>query len=213
MSISILEQKLYKSNFKSEESRFSILFSLHSFLTSHKEVPCFYIQDNNLNISRLLQKVLFSDISNINEFNSNNIRSLGISKKFYSSLTNEEINEIIDMVEDIIRNGLGKGFMHYEKLRISPEDNCPMLNILTSKLDNNSEYEYLIKILQKRLDESQKYLHKINNVFTSGERNYHPSIISKSYTMLFEKSWKNNWMSQTNYLQDSTSNILILEDI
>lgn len=213
MSITILEQKLYKSNFKSEEARFNILFSLHAYLSKHKEVPSFYIQQNNLNVFNLIDKVLFSDISNLIELNSENIKSLGMPKKFFSSLSYEETDEILEMIEDIICNGLGKGFIHYEKLRIYPEENCLLLKILTSEKNNNLQYEHLIRILEKRLFEAKKYLSQINANFTEGERNYHPSIISKSYSLLFEKSWKNSWMSNSNYMTDLTSNILILEDV
>lgn len=214
MSLSILEQKLYKSNFKNEEQRLNILVSLHSHLTKHKGVPSFYIAENNLNINSFLNKILFSEINNLIEINSLNLKTLGIPQKYLSTLSSEDRFEILEMIEDVLSNGFGKGHVHYEVLRLSPQNNCPVLEILKSNLQNTIEFAYLIKKLNFRLSEANKYLFQIENIFSSGERNYHPSTISKSYSLLVEKSWKNNWMSHENYIDSNIpSSILILEDL
>lgn len=209
----MLEQKLYKSNFKTEECRYNILYSLHASLTKHKDVPSFYISYDNIDLQKLIDKVLLSDILDLNNFNSLNVKSLNISQKYFYSLTHEDKVEIIEMIEDILSNGLGKGYIHYERLRLIPCSDCNLSNIIKSN-DKNLNYNLLLNKLHSRLFEANRYLNQINNFFSQGERNYHPSVISKSYSLLMEKSWKNSWMSRVNYLcNDLPSNIILLEDI
>jgi hypothetical protein len=72
--------------------------------------------------------------------------------------------------------------------------------------------------LYKRIDDSQIYIETLNKVFTSGNRRYNPTILSKSYELLLEKNWRNNWAHNSNYLilpdeEALLSNLLFMEEI
>jgi hypothetical protein len=90
--------------------------------------------------------------------------------------------------------------------------------IKTQSVSNTDKYAKLLSLLSKRIDDSEVYSETLNKVFTSGNRRYNPSILSKSYELLLEKNWRSNWAHNSNYLilpdeEALLSSLVFMEEI
>jgi hypothetical protein len=221
-NLSSIEQKLYRANFKSEDLRQQSYLAVHATVSRNKEVPRAYIvnkQHSESDLDRVLTHLLIIDHTKSVELTNKLITSLQISTKQILSLNAEEKEELLATIEDLLLNGWGKGEVYYEKLRLSPNNQCNLTDwIKTQKTINLEKYAKLLSLLSKRIDDSQIYIETLNKVFTSGNRRYNPTILSKSYELLLEKNWRNNWANNSNYLilpdeEALLSNLLFMEEI
>ncbi len=221
-NLSNIEQKLYRANFKSEDLRQQAYLAVHATISRNKEVSRTYIlnkQHSEFELDKVLAHLLFIDHTKGVELTNRLISSLQISTKQIISLNAEEKEELIFMVEDLLLNGWGRGEVYYEKLRLSPNNQCCLSNwIKTQSVSNTDKYAKLLSLLSKRIDDSEVYSETLNKVFTSGNRRYNPSILSKSYELLLEKNWRNNWAHNSNYLilpdeEALLSSLVFMEEI
>jgi len=220
--LSNIEQKLYRTNFKSEDLRQQAYLAVHATVSRNKEVSRTYIvnkQHSESELDKVLTHLLFIDHTKCVELTNKLIASFQISTKQIFSLNAEEKEELLLMVEDLLLNGWGKGEVCYEKLRLSPNNQCSLsLWLNTQNILKSEKYTKLLSLLSKRIDDSEVYLDTLNKVFTSGNRRYNPSILSKSYELLLEKNWRSNWAHNSNYfiLPDEEallSNLVFMEEI
>lgn len=221
-NLSNIEQKLYRANFKSEDLRQQAYLAVHATISRNKEVSRAYVlnkQHNESEFDKVLTHLLLTDHAKSVELTNKFILNLQISTKQIFSLSADEKEELLAIVEDLLLNGWGKGKIYYEKLRLSPNNQCYlscwMKDQSVSKLD---KYSKLSLLLSKRIDDSQVYLDTLDKVFTSGNRRYNPSILSKSYELLLEKNWRNNWAHNSNYLilpeeEALLSNLVFMEEM
>lgn len=221
-NLSNIEQKLYRANFKSEDLRQQAYLAVHAAVLRNKEVSRTYIitkQHSESELDKVLSHLLFIDHTKSVELTNKLIANLQISTKQILSLSVEEKEELLSMVEDLLLNGWGKGEVYYEKLRLSPNNQCCLSNwIKTQSISILDKYAKLLSLLSKRIDDSEVYSETLNKVFTSGNRRYNPSILSKSYELLLEKNWRNNWAHNSNYLilpdeEALLSNLVFMEEI
>ncbi len=219
MSIDTIEDKLYQSNFKSEQVRLQTYLAVHATLTRNKEVPRIYIRNIDYNfesIRLLLKEIIFNDINHVVEDTNKHLAILGVSTKALTSLSHDEKNEIISSLEDLLLNGWGSGKVHYEYPRIYPVESCELLNWILKLNINDDRLFSLIDILKKRQGDLLNFRNEQDKVFSPGYRRFHPTILSKSYQLLIEKQWKNNWAHHSNYddlNHDSIPSLVIAEDL
>lgn len=217
-----IEEKLYKANFKNNFLRQQSYLAVHSALIKNKEVPRAYIpshllSDNEIDTSIAI--LLLSDPLRIVENTNKFLTNLNISTKQLNSLSSDENEELISLIDDLLLNGWGRGVILYDNLRISPTNKCSFLELLLqNNVQNNEKYLPLIKKLQFRLSEGIKSLEDLNKVFPKGERRYDPTILSKSYQLILEKIWRTNWNNNLNYMvlpedQELLSKLIFMEEI
>lgn len=219
MSISTIEDKLYHSNFKSEDLRLKSYLAVHATLLKSKEIPRVFIPSGSVSQQKaedILNNVLYSDVCLLTEATNKHLASLNISTKSIHELNSDEKNELLSLVEDLIFNGWGSGKVHYEYLRIAPYNSCELLKWINAHCKDLEHFQGLIETLEKREAESITFQNEMNKYFSPGNRRYHPTVLAKSYQLLIEKQWRNNWTHQNNYLFDgerSVTNLLLLEDL
>jgi hypothetical protein len=219
MSISNIEEKLYHTNFRTEDSRLRCYLSVHATLLRNKEVPRAYIP-NILNSEQqgcsLIGQLLHSDINKIVEETNKDLALIHISTKSIQDLKHDDKNELLSMLENLLLDGWGSGKVHYEYLRIMPSNNCELTKWISHQPFSNETCSFLKTVLKKRLIDSKILQEEFDQNFPPGNRNYHPTILSKSFQLLLEKQWKNNWAHHSNYLlpnEKSFSNLLLIEDL
>ncbi len=219
MSITNIEDKLYHTNFKTEHARISAYLAVHATLLRNKEVPRVYVQNKSHDfdsVNSILDEIIFNDLNHVVENTNKNLAILGISTKSINDLSHENKTELISLIEDLLLNGWGSGKIHYEYLRIYPTKNCELLNWIEKIEFNNEELFKLIKILRKRQSDSVIFQLEQDKFFSPGFRRYHPTVLSKSYQLLIEKQWKNNWAHHSNYdvfNGDCFPSLVIVEDL
>lgn len=202
MSIDTIEDKLYQSNFKSEQVRLQTYLSVHATLTRNKEVPRAYVLNKVYDfesIKLLFKEIIFNDINHVVEDTNKHLSILGVFTKSLTSLSQDEKSEIISSVEDLLLNGWGSGKIHYEYPRIYPVKNCELLKWMLNLNINDERLFNLIEVLKKRQNDLSNFRDEQDKVFSPGYRRFHPTILSKSYQLLIEKQWKNNWAHHSNY--------------
>lgn len=216
-----IEQKLYKANFKSEFARQQCYLAIHAALSKTKDVPRIYAPHSDINENRIeliFKTLLFSDINIITEYTNKYISALGLSAKQISNLSIDDKEEVLSLIDYLLLNGWGKGNIIYDYLRLSPKPSCTLLNYLKNyNLDKNDKYVHLIDKLDQRLQFSIKTIGELNKFFPKGERNYNPTILSKSYEVILEKNWRQNWSSNLNYItseeEELFSKLIFMEEI
>jgi hypothetical protein len=220
MSISNIEHKLYTTNFKHESLRLKSYLAVHATLNKNKDVPRVFIPNGYISsekFSDLLNEILYSDINLITEQTNKCLNLLNISSKSLYDLNLQDKKELLSLIEDLIKNGWGEGSIHYEHLRIVPDSNCDILDKLKIHFDNTENHIKLISILEKRHDSSIKHQNEFNSLFSIGNRKYHPSVLAKSYQLLIEKLWRNNWAHSSNYIVNHDDaqlcSLIITEDL
>jgi len=215
MSITKLEDKLFQANFKSEESRLNAYLSVHATLFKYKDVPRIYIPHQSPDINKILSHVLYSDLNHITENTNKSLNALGLSTKSIQDLCHDDKTELLASIEDLLLNGWGSGKIHYEFLRIFPKEKCDLLEWLSSLNVNDDKLNLLKSILSKRKNDAISATNDLDTTFSPGFRRYHPTILSKSYQLLIEKQWKNNWAHQTNYFVNNklVESLLLIEDL
>ena len=198
-----IEEKLYRANFSSEHLRQQAYLAVHATLLKNKQTPRVYVPENQLDektFDSILAHILLCDIDNLVEETNKFLTKLGTSTKTLLSLNNAEKEELIELIEDLLLNGWGKGKILYDHLRIVPDEECTLLDYLNSQhVSNQDKYSNILSILNKRKYESIESQNALNNVFTKGHRQYNPTILCKSYQMVLNKLWINNWASANNY--------------
>ena len=98
MSISNIEEKLYHTNFRTEDSRLSCYLSVHATLLRNKEVPRAYIPKilkSEQQGCALIGQLLHSDINTIVEDTNKDLNSLHISTKSIHDLKQDDKNELL----------------------------------------------------------------------------------------------------------------------
>jgi hypothetical protein len=219
MSITNIEDKLYHTNFKSEHTRLNTYLSVHATLLKNKEVPRVYIQNKDHDfesIAAVLDQIIFNDLNHVVENTNKHLAILGVSTKSLTDLSHDDKTELISLIEDLLLNGWGSGKIHYEYPRVYPLKNCELLRWIEILNINNEKLFKLKEILRKRQSDSQIFQVEQDKIFSSGFRRYHPTVLSKSYQLLIEKQWKNNWAHHSNYdvlNNNSFPNLVIVEDL
>lgn len=219
MSITNIEDKLYHTNFKSEQIRLNTYLSVHATLLRNKEVPRAYIQNKIQNfdsINLILNEIIFNELNHVVENTNKHLALIGVSTKSLTDLSHDDKSELISSIEDLLLNGWGSGVIHYEYPRIYPVSNCGLLNWIESIELHDEKIFKLIQILKKRHLDSLNFSNEQDKIFSPGFRRYHPTVLSKSYQLLIEKQWKNNWAHHSNYdvLSDSSfPSLVIVEDL
>jgi hypothetical protein len=219
MSITKIETKLFLTNFKSEDLRKKTILAVHATLLRNKEVPRTYIPNTIETKSfacNIVNDALLSDINHIVEDTNKLLATIDVSTKSITSLSSEDKNELLSILEDLLLNGWGSGSVHYEYLRIMPQGSCGLLNWLKKLKFEDDNCTVLKNILSKRLQDSLVLSAHVDTLFSPGQRRYHQSILMKSYNYLIEKQWKNNWSHQNNYLNDDfkkLSSLILIEDL
>jgi hypothetical protein len=149
-NLSSIEQKLYRANFKSEDLRQQSYLAVHATVSRNKEVPRAYIvnkQHSESDLDRVLTHLLIIDHTKSVELTNKLITSLQISTKQILSLNAEEKEELLATIEDLLLNGWGKGEVYYEKLRLSPNNQCNLTDwIKTQKTINLEKYAKLLSL-------------------------------------------------------------------
>ena len=144
---------------------------------------------------------------------------LSISTKQINSLSFENKEELLALIDDLLLNGWGKGHIFYEKMRLSPKSDCNLLKwIKTQNISNDDKYIGLIRKLELRLKQGIENTENLNKVFSNGERRYNPTILSKSYELILEKIWRVNWNQNINYMvmldeEELLSKLIFIEEI
>ena len=83
---------------------------------------------------------------NRNEITNKYISGLSISTKQINSLSFENKEELLSLIDDLLLNGWGKGHIFYEKMRLSPKSDCHLLGwIKTQNISNDDKYISLLK--------------------------------------------------------------------
>ena len=219
MSITNIEDKLYHTNFKSEQARINTYLSVHATLLRDKEVPRAYIQNISHtydSINKILNDVIFNEINHVVENTNKHLALIGVSTKSLTDLSHDDKAELISSIEDLLLNGWGSGIIHYEYPRIYPIESCGLLKWIESTKVKNEKLFKLIEILRKRQYDLSIFSNEQDKIFSPGFRRYHPTVLSKSYQLLIEKQWKNNWAHHSNYdvlNSDSFPSLVILEDL
>lgn len=217
-----IEEKLYKANYKTEDNRQQAYLSIHATLSKNKEVPRVFIPEGQVSneiFETVLAHLLLSDTSTIVETTNKYMNSLHISTKQINSLTLEEKEELLSLIDDLLLNGWGKGRIFYEKMRLSPKSDCNLLKwIKSQEISNEDKYLNLINKLELRLKQGIENTENLNKVFSNGERRYNPTILSKSYELVLEKIWRVSWNQHTNYLvmldeEELLSKLIFIEEI
>lgn len=219
MSVTNIEDKLYHTNFKSEQIRLNTYLSVHATLLRNKEVPRAYIQNIKHNfdsINSILNDVIFNELNHVVENTNKHLAIIGVSTKSLTELSHDDKTELLSSIEDLLLNGWGSGIIHYEYPRIYPVENCGLLNWIESLNAKDEHIFKIVEILRKRQFDSSNFSNEQDKIFSPGFRRYHPTVLSKSYQLLIEKQWKNNWAHHTNY--DVTNNnslpsLVIVEDL
>lgn len=198
-----LEEKLYRTNFSSEHSRQQAYLAVHATLFKNKQTPRIYVPDKSLDeksVDNILAHLLLCDIDSLIEDTNKYLTKLGTSTKALLSLNNGDKEDLIELIEDLLLTGWGKGKILYDYLRVVPNEDCELLNFIESQsISSNDRYHNIINILRKRKDDSIENQNALNNIFSKGYRKYNPTILCKSYQMVLNKIWVNNWASSNNY--------------
>ena len=217
-----IEDKLYRANYKTEDNRQQAYLAVHAALSKNKEVPRVYIpqgQVSNLTFDTILAHLLLSDTNTIVEITNKYLTSLNVSTKQLNSLSLDERDELISLIEDLLLNGWGKGHIFYEKMRLAPKSDCKLLTwIKNQSVSSDDKYISLINRLEFRLKQGIENINNLNKVFSDGERRYNPTILSKSYELVLEKIWRVNWNQNANYLvmleeEELLSKLIFIEEI
>lgn len=217
-----IEEKLYRANYKTEDNRQQAYLAVHAALSKNKEVPRVYIPQGQVSKSTfdiILAHLLLSDTTTIVEITNKYLTSLNISTKQLNSLSLDEKDELISLIEDLLLNGWDKGHIFYEKMRLAPKSDCKLLNwIKNQNISNEDKYISLINRLEFRLKQGIENINNLNKVFSDGERRYNPTILSKSYELVLEKIWRVNWNQNANYLvmleeEELLSKLIFIEEI
>ena len=85
-----IEEKLYRANYKTEDSRQQAYLSIHAAISKNKEVPRVYIpqgQSSAEAFEAILSHLLLSDTNNIVEITNKYMSGLSISTKQINSLS------------------------------------------------------------------------------------------------------------------------------
>ena len=160
-----------------------------------------------------------SDTNTIVEITNKYLTSLNVSTKQLNSLSLDERDELISLIEDLLLNGWGRGHIFYEKMRLVPKSDCKLLTwIKNQSVSNDDKYISLINKLEFRLKQGIENINNLNKVFSDGERRYNPTILSKSYELVLEKIWRVNWNQNANYLvmleeEELLSKLIFIEEI
>jgi hypothetical protein len=217
-----IEEKLYRANYKTEDNRQQAYLSIHAAISKNKEVPRVYIPQGQVSVETfetILAHLLLSDTNKIVEITNKYISGLNISTKQINSLSFEDKEELLSLIDDLLLNGWGKGHIFYEKMRLSPKSDCNLLKwIKTQNVSNDDKYISLIRKLELRLKQGIDNTENLNKVFSNGERRYNPTILSKSYELILEKIWRVNWNQNTNYMvmldeEELLSKLIFIEEI
>ena len=198
-----LEEKLYRANFSSEHSRQQAYLAVHATLFKNKQTPRIYVPDKPLDeksLENILAHLLLCDIDNLIEDTNKYLTKLGTSTKTLLSLNNADKEELVELIEDLLLNGWGQGKILYDHLRVVPNEDCELLNFIDSQpISTGDKYHKILNTLRKRQDDSIENQNALNNIFSKGHRKYNPTILCKSYQMVLNKLWVNNWASPNNY--------------
>jgi len=217
MSITTIQDKLYLNKISDKSIRLKAYLAVHATILRNKEVPrTYFINKSNESFYKSLTDTLHSDINTIASQTNHHLELIGISTKQLNELTHCEKSEILSVVEDLILNGYGPGYIHYEYLRITPDYKCGLLPLFDKFKFNEDSYSFLKSILEKRASKSLEFKKDLNTSFPEGQRIYHPTILSKSYQLLLEKQWRENWSHHSNYMppfDKSLSNLVFIEDL
>ena len=184
-----------------------------------KEVPRAYIQNISHtyeSVNKILNDVIFNELNHVVENTNKHLALIGVSTKSLTDLSHDDKAELISSIEDLLLNGWGSGTIHYEYPRIYPVESCGLLKWIESTKVNNEKLFKLIEILRKRQYDLSIFSNEQDKIFSPGFRRYHPTVLSKSYQLLIEKQWKNNWAHHSNYdvlNNHSFPSLVIVEDL
>lgn len=210
--LNTIENKLYLYNFQLPHNRKDACLALHAALQKNSRIPRVYLTDNvsSEEMWNICHTCLLTPVTEWQNKTGFYLHALHINREQLSDFDWNEKSEILAICEQVLADGWGDGFIHYENARFSPVHDDQLLSWIQSQTCCfNNDIETIAATLHTRNTERIECQKLLQKHFPNTVRKFDPSALSGAFENQMEKLWQQKWLDHSRYLPKSSEHILV----
>jgi len=195
-------------------SRLSACLSVHAVVCRASIIPRVYVTKKNYTSEddewawNALDTCLRIDHKAVRDITKISLKVLGLSTKGLDRLDPERQQEILELVESIIQDGWGEGYVCYDEARFTPFTSSDVSHLsLYCGPPDNPEKEFLTQRLHQRSISKVKYNQQYAYMLRHLERSHGSDTYASVLKDKVDAQWQYSWLSHLRYISEGWNSV------